>query len=245
MKTYIKKTESLIVPQAATLQAAGYDVVVLDDPKIVGIQDGEYWKSIDYIEYHTGLFIAPQTDAYNTNYHTLIFPRSSVRKYNLVLANSIGLVDNDYRGEIILCFKYIWQPEDFVILIDPNTKITNGGSVDIISDKKAKFKVDIVGKVNSEKIYKKGDKIGQLVSDVTNTIDWVVVADLTSTARGEGGFGHTDQKKQEHRPPTPDPRKTPIKTSVNIVERWKEAGDDVPVPQKYESVAREREKLIP
>ena len=73
------------------------------------------WKRVDYIEYKTALYISPQspeTKFHNKEfYHTLIHPRSSIRKYNLVLANSIGLIDNDYRGEIICCFKYIFQPK--------------------------------------------------------------------------------------------------------------------------------------
>lgn len=38
-------------------------------------------------------------------YATLIFPRSSIAKTPLRLANSVGLIDADYRGEIILKFK--------------------------------------------------------------------------------------------------------------------------------------------
>lgn len=35
----------------------------------------------------------------------LVFPRSSVRKYGLALANSIGVIDSGYRGEIMCSFK--------------------------------------------------------------------------------------------------------------------------------------------
>jgi len=38
-------------------------------------------------------------------YVGLIFPRSSVSKYKLVLANSVGVIDSGYRGEIICKFK--------------------------------------------------------------------------------------------------------------------------------------------
>lgn len=221
MRIHVKESESLIVPKAATPQASGYDVVALDY-KIVGEIYREetetapaLWKSIDYIEYKTGLFTAPQQDPYGHNYHTLIFPRSSVRKYNLILANSIGLIDNDYRGEIILCFKYIWQPSDLII------EMGNGAN--------------IYGKVNVEKIYKKGDKIGQLVSEVTNTIDWVVVADLSSTVRGTGGFGSTTEKKAVESP----------KEAAGLIDKWKSGGTyDSPTPTKYESIVKEREKLI-
>lgn len=37
----------------------------------------------------------------------LVFPRSSIRKYQLQLANSIGVIDSGYRGEIIVTFNKI------------------------------------------------------------------------------------------------------------------------------------------
>jgi dUTP pyrophosphatase len=225
MKIHVKDSKDLIIPQAATPQSSGYDVVALEDPKIVGEQDGiNIWKSIDYIEYKTGLFIAPQADHYYHDYHTLIFPRSSVRKYNLVLANSIGLIDNDYRGELILCFKYIWQPDDMFPCVVPLDDTTG--------------RKTLRGQINMEKIYKKGDKIGQLVSEVTNHVDWIVVADLTTTVRGTGGFGSTTSTITEKKSESP-------KENSNIVEKWKKTGaSESPTPPKYETMVREREKRI-
>ena len=37
-------------------------------------------------------------------YVGLVFPRSSVRKYDLQLANSVGVIDSGYRGEIQVTF---------------------------------------------------------------------------------------------------------------------------------------------
>ena len=101
MKIYIKNIEGLTIPKKATkvddkgksveTNAAGYDIVATSEPKIVGIE-GKYknsWKSTDFIEYETNLYIAPSV----LDIHTFIFPRSSISKYNLVLANSIGLID--------------------------------------------------------------------------------------------------------------------------------------------------------
>ena len=232
MKIHIKKTDNLAIPSTGTPQSSGYDVVVLEEPKIVGVKDihrEEYWTSIDYIEYHTGLSIAPQTDNYGHNYHTLIFPRSSIREYNLVLANSIALIDNDYRGEIILCFKYIFQPEDLHPFTAPlNSSIPYG---------------IVRGEINKKKIYNKGDKIGQLVTEITNNIDWVVVADLSITDRGSGGFGSTTESKKkvtlsaEH--PVPSP-----KEASSMIDIWKEATAEEKAPEKYESAVREREKQL-
>ena len=35
----------------------------------------------------------------------LVFPRSSVRNYNLSMANSVGVIDSGYRGELQATFK--------------------------------------------------------------------------------------------------------------------------------------------
>ena len=34
----------------------------------------------------------------------LVFPRSSIRNYDLVLSNSVGVIDSGYRGEIMATF---------------------------------------------------------------------------------------------------------------------------------------------
>ena len=37
-------------------------------------------------------------------YVGLVFPRSSIRKYDLALSNSVGVIDSGYRGEIQVTF---------------------------------------------------------------------------------------------------------------------------------------------
>lgn len=177
MKIYVKKVERVTLPEKGSPVSAGYDVVATSEPKIVGepstLKDA--WKRIDYIEYETNLFIAPSS----VSFHTLIHPRSSVSKYNLVLANSVGLVDNDYRGMVICRFKYQWQPEDMWWGTEPTSDPT--------------ARKMLFGNLNLEKIYKKGDKIAQLVAEPTVTVEWEFVDNLTQTQRGEGGFGSTDK----------------------------------------------------
>lgn len=40
-------------------------------------------------------------------YVGLIFPRSSIRKYDLILSNCVGVIDSGYRGELMSTFKKI------------------------------------------------------------------------------------------------------------------------------------------
>jgi len=198
MKIYVKQLYDekgnkipITLPQKGTEVAAGYDIVATSDPKIVGEQANEtvgkdaVWKRIDYIEYETNLFIAPSA----MTFHTLIHPRSSVSKYNLVLANSIGLVDNDYRGMVICRFKYIWQPEDFSMEYQKVALSDGGDNYTYTSTGK------LLGTPNMEKVYKKGDKIAQLVLEQTVMAEWELVEDLSITQRGAGGFGSTDKKE--------------------------------------------------
>lgn len=60
----------------------------------------EYDKEIDCFIYHTGLvFEVPK------GYGMLVFPRSSNRRTNAYLSNSVGIADSGYRGEVTFCYK--------------------------------------------------------------------------------------------------------------------------------------------
>lgn len=103
MQIKVKKLhEDAVLPQKANSTDAGYDLVAIDDGEVV-LDD---YGTCLYIQYRIGLAIEP-----GEGFHTEIFPRSSVTKTHLVLGNSIGLVDEGYRGEILVRFKPIVQPD--------------------------------------------------------------------------------------------------------------------------------------
>jgi dUTP pyrophosphatase len=56
----------------------------------------------EYVECRTGISVEIPK-----GYVGLLFPRSSVSKKNLVMANSVGVIDSDYRGEIMMRFKVL------------------------------------------------------------------------------------------------------------------------------------------
>ncbi len=185
MKIQVLKNETYQsednLPKKGTDRATGFDVVVTSSYEIVGemYENGSY-KRIDYIQYKTNLKLAVQKDRQFSNfgytdldYDILAFPRSSVSKYNLVLANCIGLIDADYRGEVLLRFKYIWQPEDYRIRTDNLLE----------------------GHVNFNKLYNKGDKVCQLKVTKVENVEFILVDELDATNRGDGGFGSTDVPK--------------------------------------------------
>lgn len=59
-------------------------------------------KDHGYVEYGTGLAIEIPT-----GYVGKIYPRSSVSKTGMILSNSVGIIDPDYRGEILFRYKWI------------------------------------------------------------------------------------------------------------------------------------------
>ncbi len=60
----------------------------------------EIRNGITYLIYNTGLaFEAPYPLG------LLAFPRSSLWKSNLMLSNSVGVIDRNYRGEVLAVFK--------------------------------------------------------------------------------------------------------------------------------------------
>lgn len=82
---------------------------------------------LGYYEYNTGLeFEIP------IGFVGLIFPRSSISKKDLLLANSVGVIDSGYRGEITFRFKptcdfpRLYEPGDRIgqIVIIPYPQIT-------------------------------------------------------------------------------------------------------------------------
>jgi dUTPase len=209
------------LPKKGTDRATGFDVVVTSDPEIVGEQyDNGTYKRIDYIQYKTNLKLAVQKERVFSNfgytdldYDILAFPRSSVSKYNLVLANCIGLIDADYRGEVLIRFKYIWQPEDYRIRTDNLLE----------------------GHVNFTKLYNKGDKVCQLKVTKVENVEFVLVYELDSTTRGDGGFGSTDIKSGE---------KTKQQIQ-NIADLYEKISGNITTPsKKYVDSIKERERQL-
>lgn len=82
-----KLDENAHLPYRASPSAAGYDLTS------VSYSFGEG----NVVTYHTGIALEiPE------GYAGFLFPRSSIYKTGMSLANSIGVIDSDYRGELML-----------------------------------------------------------------------------------------------------------------------------------------------
>lgn len=139
------------LPTKAKNGDAGFDLVAIDD----GIVDSD-----GFIQYRTGLSIEPPPGV-----HTEIWPRSSISKYDMALANSIGLIDNGYRGELLIRFK-------------PTLRYSQMQDGEVYVTLPKPFKK-----------YQKGDKIAQLVISSTINALFIESNELAETSRGAGGFG--------------------------------------------------------
>ena len=86
MKIKIKKlAENAVIPKYARHGDAGMDLTVTD------IEIVDHF----HIKYKFGIAIEIPL-----GYVGLVFPRSSIYKQGQILANSVGVIDSGYRGEI-------------------------------------------------------------------------------------------------------------------------------------------------
>lgn len=108
-----------------------------------------------------------------------MYPRSSISKTPLRLANSVGIIDSGYRGNLIGMFDKLlvtyqnrryWQKENG----EPAYKTTN----------------PLVGEDNSYTI-EKHQRLLQICAPNLGRIYVEVVDELDNTERGDGGFGST------------------------------------------------------
>ena len=160
MEVKVKKlVPEAVLPKYAHIGDAGMDVVATS----MNITN-------DYIEYGTGLaFEVPK------GYVMLIFPRSSNSKKDLLLCNSVGVLDSTYRGELKFRYKRIIRMVDET---NDTLSVANKGIANGIE-------------FNATTWYTIGDKIGQIMILPYPEINFNEVEELSETDRGEGGFGST------------------------------------------------------
>jgi dUTP pyrophosphatase len=90
MDVRIKKLhKDAVIPVYAKPGDAGLDLVATE----------KLTETAKQVSYGTGISVEIPY-----GYVGLVFPRSSVRKYELELSNSVGVIDSGYRGEIQLTF---------------------------------------------------------------------------------------------------------------------------------------------
>lgn len=152
MKVKIKRLhEDAVIPRYAKDGDAGMDLTAVRAT----------YDDYGNIVYHTGLaFEIPK------GYVGLVFPRSSNCKKDLLLTNSVGVIDSGYRGEVT--FRY--RPHTQGVCVSGNDFF----DIDISEDCKA---------------YQRGERVGQIIIMPYPQIEFEEVEDLSETERGVGGYG--------------------------------------------------------
>lgn len=153
-----KLNENAVVPKYETLGAVGMDLTATS----------KHHDDIGNVVYGTGLAIEIPD-----GYYADLRPRSSISKYDLILANSVGTIDSDYRGELMLKFKKIKKTKT------ESREVSVGMGFYDLED----VEIDIT------KTYDIGDRIAQIVILPYPKINFVEVENLSNTLRGNGSFG--------------------------------------------------------
>lgn len=130
---------------------SGWDLTACYDPTLEfkNIAGKEYVVNIIY---DTGIRIE-----FPKNFCGFVYPRSSIKKYDLILSNSVGVIDEGYRGSIKCSFRPIVPIES--------------------------------SQFSCLNIYKKGDRIAQLVITRRENIQMIEGSVNIDTERSTGGFG--------------------------------------------------------
>ena len=150
MEVKIKRlsTDS-VIPRYAKDGDAGLDLVAVS----------MHYDKNGCVVYGTGLaFEIPK------GYVGLIFPRSSVSKCAISMANCVGVVDSGFRGEVTVKFRPIDSFE-----------------YGLTKESRKNFKF----------WYEVGERVAQLIIMPYPHIDFVETDVLYETERGEGGYGST------------------------------------------------------
>lgn len=161
----------------------------------------EYDEEYDQYIYHTGLaFESPK------HYGMLLLPRSSNRKKDVYLPNSVGLVDTViYRGEVLFCYK------DRISTYERSNIVASRAFIRTLVEAKiwswlnpyrlikkaykayrqALDRIIEMTKNLEFAPYKVGDRIGQLIVFPYQDVNFEKTDKLSETSRGENGFGST------------------------------------------------------
>lgn len=147
------------LPEYATPGSSAIDLIATENVVL-------YPQEIKTI--HTGIAISMYNNMHgsnNTNMAALIFPRSSIGRKGLMLSNTIGLIDQDYQGEILVS---AWNRNSSQITLWNMNEDCNFIEI------------------------KKGDRFAQLMFVPIYEPNIKLVSEFThKTERGAGGFGST------------------------------------------------------
>jgi dUTPase len=131
----------------------------------------------------------------NPNELAFVLPRSSITKYSWMLGNSVGLIDENYRGEIQIRYRPISIRVRLLCMLLPTNLLNwlERKQMVNLSIYVADLERWIENQILKSFPYDVGDKCGQIVvmNNLTTKQNWCMTDSPSETDRGEGGFGST------------------------------------------------------
>jgi dUTP pyrophosphatase len=106
---FIKLNNDVPTPVQKTEGSAGFDLTA-NIPQAIGLQPGVPTKI------PTGIAIEPE----KRDCVALLFSRSGLAEHGITLANSVGVIDSDYRGEILT---YLINNSNDVYIVEPGDRV--------------------------------------------------------------------------------------------------------------------------
>jgi len=159
-----KERDGFIMPTKGSDHAACYDVYVAE------IEEVEPGFVICHLGFSTEI---------EKGYKAILAARSNITKYKWVLANGIGIIDEDYRNE--------WQARFRSVAPDRSVKtIIKKEMKDFLNDPK---NYDIKD-YDASFPYKVGERVAQMYFQKVDEPEFIIV-DETSETNRDGGFGST------------------------------------------------------
>jgi len=159
-------------------------------------------------------------------------------------------------------------PQGMYGRIAPRSGLAFKDGIDVLAgvvdeDYRGDVGVILINFGTTEKQFKVGDRIAQLIFEFYNTLEVIEVKDLDETIRGEGGFGSTDNSSTERTIPITNreeikPKLQPLtgikkstitektyESHVDLIDQWKKVGGTIgSSPTSYEKLIKEREKSL-
>lgn len=164
------------LPAYATEGSAGLDLRATHD---VVVSPGETCEIYTGLAIHIGSLCSEKHPSRSDmGYMGMVVPRSGLGSKGLILANTIGVIDEDYQGELII---NAWNRNDDYMAVGHQTIVDRLCIPQWFNNESEKIEI------------KAGDRIAQLIFVPIIKAQFNIVDEFTvQTTRGTNGWGSTD-----------------------------------------------------
>ncbi|WP_306548572.1 dUTP diphosphatase [Desulfobulbus sp.] len=141
--------------------------------------------------------------AYETELAAGMDVRAAIREPMTLAPGEIGLIPCGFAVAIPEGYEIQVRPRSGLAIKQGVTVINAPGTID--ADYRGEIKVGLINLGQGAVTIRRGDRIAQLVLAPVARAVWQVTAELSQTARGAGGFGHTGIEGGDRAPGAANP----------------------------------------